>query len=370
MDNLYDINDRDLINDSLYSNTEYEKIGDASRREKAKSWGIAIGLQEVDNLKTSKYLRDIARSNIDDEIDFKEVRSNLSSYYKSLGERKDKEISETYEADIVSAHIAELLSDDSFTFSPVELLNIHNKLFSDVYDHAGTIRDYNITKAEWVLDGDTVTYSSYDSIMDTLKYDFEEEMKFSYRNLSISEIVKHLAKFISNLWQVHPFCEGNTRTIAVFIIKYLKTFGFDITDELFSINSWYFRNALVRCNYRNYSKNVYEDYTYLEKFLSNLIGGTNYELKNRFMHIHYDKEKDTYKRKDIKESNSEENNKLTHEEQLIVDMIRTNPEIKTEIMASNIGKSKRTVVNRLHDLQEREIIRRTNSKKKPKWEII
>lgn len=342
-----------------YSLSEYIKVNDPSEKEKAKNWDMAIGLQEVDGLKTSTYLLDVARENIEGKIDFKGAYSKISSYYNEASLREKKE-NDTKEADIVSIRIAELLSDKSFTFSPLELINIHKKLFSDVFDHAGKIRDYNIVKEEWILNKDTVTYASYENILDTLKYDFDKEKEFIYKNLSIDEVIKHLARFTSGIWQIHPFLEGNTRTCAVFIIKYLKTFGFNISNEPFSNNSWYFRNALVRANYMNYNLNIFEDYSYLEKFFYNLLTDSKYKLKNRYTHIDYKEKQDT----NITEKN------LSLEEQTIIKLIKDNPQIRQDEIAVKINTSLRTVKSKMKVMQDKEIIKRDNGKKEGKWTII
>ena len=156
-----------------------------------------------------------------------------------------------------------------------------------MFSHAGQIRQYNITKKEWVLNGGTVIYADWNSIKDTLDYDFATEKQFSYEGLSVDAAVKHLAKFTSDIWQIHPFGEGNTRATAVFMIKYMKTFGFRVNNDAFEKNSWYFRNALVRANYTNLQKGVHATTKFLEMFFSNLLLGTDYELKNRYMQIDY-----------------------------------------------------------------------------------
>ena len=191
----------------------------------------------------------------------------------------------TEEADKVSSRIAEILSETAFSFSPNEYISIHRKLFQGIYEHAGKIRDYNITKKEWVLDGATVMYGSASELRATLEYDFSQERDFSYKGLSIDEIIHHLAVFISRLWQIHIFGEGNTRTTAVFFIKYLRTLGFSATNDIFAENAWYFRNALVRANYTNLQKGVYETTEYLEMFLRNLLLNEKNELHNRNLHI-------------------------------------------------------------------------------------
>lgn len=173
----------------------------------------------------------------------------------------------------------------AFSFTPNEYISIHKKLFAGIYGHAGKLRDYNITKKEWVLNGATVLYGSASELRATLDYDFAEEKKFSYKNLSMEEIIHHLAFFVSRLWQIHVFGEGNTRTTAVFFIKYLRTLGFDATNDIFAENAWYFRNALVRANYNDLKNGVHETTEYLELFLRNLLLDEKNELHNRTMHI-------------------------------------------------------------------------------------
>ena len=257
--------------------SEYIKQGEPEKQEKAKAWETAIGLQDVDGLKPSEYLLDTAKEHIEGNINIDEAKKRINSYYEQSNERNNED--NTEEADKVSVRIAEILSEKAFNFSPTEMLNIHKRLFTGIYKEAGKYREYNFTKKEWILNDDTVTYSSYEAIKETIEYDFNQEKNFSYKDLSLDDSISHLSRFISNIWQVHPFCEGNTRTTAVFLIKYLRTFGFNVNDEIFADNSWYFRNALVRANYKNYKKNVFEDITFLEKFLYNLLTNTKYELK-------------------------------------------------------------------------------------------
>lgn len=210
---------------------EYIRESEPDKRDKGYAWHTAIGLQAVDGLKTSEYLVHTAVRNIEGEISFKEANTLLQAYYRENPSRNAGD--RTEEADKVSARIAVLLSENAFSFTPNELLFIHRKLFTGIYPHAGRVRDYNITKKEWVLDGATVIYGSATELRATLDYDFSEEKKFSYRNLSMDEIIHHLALFISRLWQIHVFGEGNTRTTAVFFIKYLRTLGFDVTNDIF-----------------------------------------------------------------------------------------------------------------------------------------
>lgn len=262
---------------------EYIKESEPDKRDKGYAWHTAIGLQAVDGLKTSEYLVHTAVRNIEGEISFEEANALLQSYYEEnpACDADDR----TEEADKVSVRIAALLSEKAFSFTPNEYLSIHRKLFTGIYSHAGHIRDYNITKKEWVLDGATVLYGSATELRATLDYAFTEEKTFSYKNLSMDDIIHHLAVFISKLWQIHVFGEGNTRTTAVFFIKYLRTLGFDVTNDIFAENAWYFRNSLVRANYNDLKNGIYETTEFLELFLRNLLFNENHPLHNRALHI-------------------------------------------------------------------------------------
>ncbi|MCI8275611.1 MAG: cell filamentation protein [Lachnospiraceae bacterium] len=262
---------------------EYIKESEPDKRDRGYAWHTAIGLQAVDGLKTSEYLVHTAIRNIEGEISFEEANTLLQTYYEKHPARDAKNRIE--EADKVSARIAALLCERAFSFSPNEYLSIHRKLFTGIYPHAGCIRDYNITKKEWILNGKTVLYGSATELRATLDYDFFQEKKFSYRNLSMNEIIHHLAVFVSGLWQIHVFGEGNTRTTAVFFIKYLRTLGFDVTNDIFAENAWYFRNSLVRANYNDLKNGIYETTEYLEIFLRNLLLNENHPLQNRTLHI-------------------------------------------------------------------------------------
>ena len=337
--------------------SEYIKQGEPSRVEKTKTWETAIGLQDVDGLKPSNYLIKQAKEHIEGNIDIEEVKTRIDEYYEVQGSRKNFE-KENEEADKVAARITELLSENAFNFAPTELLNIHKRLFKDIFDGAGVYRDYNFTKKEWVLNGDTVIYTPYETIKETLEYDFEQEKNFSYKDLSLDESIRHLCRFTSNIWQVHPFCEGNTRTTAVFIIKYLRTFGFNIKTQVFADNSWYFRNSLVRANYKNFEKNVFEDTSFLEKFFYNLLTGSKHELKNRYAHIDYVQEEN---------QNEVKSNNQTLEEQAIINILKENSKANQEEIASKINKSVRTVKNYMSEMQDKGLIERKNGKKNGEW---
>lgn len=262
---------------------EYIKDVEPSKHEKSYVWQTAIGLQAVDGLEPSTYLRNTAIRNIEGEISFEEADTLLQSYYEK--NPTHDEADRTEEADKVSLRVAKILSENAFSFTPNEYMAIHKKLFTGIYPQAGEFRDYNITKKEWVLNGATVLYGSASELRATLAYDFSEEKKFSYKNLTMDKIIQHLAKFVARLWQIHVFGEGNTRTTAVFFIKYLRTLGFAATNDIFAENAWYFRNALVRANYNDLKNGVHETTEFLELFLRNLLLAEENSLQNRALHI-------------------------------------------------------------------------------------
>ena len=250
---------------------EYIRHTDASKKDKTIAWSTAIGLQQVDGLTPSAYLYDTAKRNIEGELSFDEAKNLIDSYYQSRTIRGEDEDDRTEEADKVSSRIAQILSEPSFNFSPSHLIAIHKRLFEGIFKFAGIIRDYDITKKEWVLNGDTVMYGAAFELKMALDYDFEQERHFNYKGLSIDETIRHITFFISRLWQIHAFGEGNTRTTAVFTIKYLRSLGFKADNDIFAQNSWYFRNALVRANYTNLKKGIQENPVYLERFFRNLL---------------------------------------------------------------------------------------------------
>lgn len=264
----------------------YERVAEPHKRERASVWRTAIGLQDVDGLKVSEYLKDEAVRHIEGDITIDDVRERLKSYYTNKNAHDNADAARE-EADKVAANIAKLLSEKSFSFTALEFLNIHRHLFDGVFKHAGEIRPFDITKKEWILNGDTIIYGRAADIMMALRYDIQQEKDFNYKGLSIDDTINHIVDFVALLWQNHPFREGNTRTTAVFVIKYLRSIGFKVDNDLFANNSWYFRNALVRANYRNVSKGIEPDKSFLVKFFRNLILGERNELKNRFMLIGY-----------------------------------------------------------------------------------
>ncbi len=319
-------------------------------------------------MKTSAYLLDTAKEHIEGKISIDEAQKRIQSYYEQRTDRTEVE-NDTKEADIVSARIAKLLGEKAFQFSPAEWLTIHRRLFDGVFSHAGQIRQYNITKREWVLKGDTVTYAAWNSIKDTLDYDFATEKQYSYAGLSVEQCVKHLAKFASDIWQIHPFCEGNTRATAVFMIKYMKTFGFKVNNDAFEKNSWYFRNALVRANYNDLQNGIHATTKFLEMFFSNLILGTEYELKNRYMHVDY--VDDNFQSVIPKVPKSQfDTLECTLEELAVLKLIYKNPSIKQKELVAETGKSLSTVKRIMESLQKKDYIRRVDGKRYGKWEVL
>lgn len=256
--------------------SEYKVLeGTKDSYQKQLYWNMAIGLQQVDNLTPSLYLKELVTKNIDGIISNFEVEDSLHNYYKTQ-EKSNKKIIKEQECDIVSTRIVELLSDFSFSFRPITLKSIHEYLFKGIYDFAGKYRNYNITKEEPIIDRDTVIYADYNEIERTFEYDFKKEMEFDYSKFSIKEQIEHLAIFTSNIWQVHPFGEGNTRSCALLIVKYLRSLGYNINYDLFKEHSLYFRNALVKSNYSNRVKNIYSTNKFLIMFFENLLdNGTN-----------------------------------------------------------------------------------------------
>ena len=267
---------------------EYIRQSEPDKCELGYAWYTAMGLQAVDGLETSDYLKKIAKKNIEGEITILEASKLIESYYN---ESKEKDTDRTKEADTVSVRIAAILSESSFTFSVPQYIGIHRRLFEGIYSHAGKIRDYNISKKEWVLDGASVHYGNALELREMLDYDIRTEKEYDYPQSSVSAIIPHLARFVSQLWQIHAFGEGNTRTTAVFFIKYLRSMGFDVTNVIFAENAWYFRNSLVRANFTDLSKGIRETTEFVELFLGNLLLGESNELKNRYLHIRWKEQK-------------------------------------------------------------------------------
>lgn len=353
--------------------SEYIRQGEPSKAEKSVAWQAAIGLQDVDGLKVSNYLLETAKEHIEGNIDIQAAQRRIESYYEAVEVRNRTERG-TREADIVASRIAEILGEKTFKFSPVELQNIHKRLFAGVFSHAGQLRDFNITKKEWVLKGETVAYADYGSIWDTLKYDFSEEKNFSYEGIGVAGAIKHIAKFTAGIWQIHPFGEGNTRATAVFIIKYLQTFGFKADNTVFANNSWYFRNALVRANYSDIQNDVYEETSYLEAFFENLLLGKSNELKNRYLHLDFPKVEKI--QSDILNRQSDILNRqnvalgCSLKELALLKIVKDNPDANQNELAAAYGKDRRTVQRLMLALQQKGYLKREGGKRYGQWIVL
>ena len=343
---------------------EYIKQSEPSKKYKGYAWSTAIGLQAVDGLEPSEHLVQTAIENIEGNISMADAEKRIESYYAANPKQNDDD--RTEEADKVSVRIAAILSEKAFTFSPSEYIGIHRKLFMGIYKHAGKIRDYNITKKEWVLDGATVLYGNAAELRQTLEYDFEQEKKFSYKGLSTDGIIEHLAFFISRLWQIHIFGEGNTRTTAVFFIKYLRSLGYDATNDIFAENAWYFRNALVRANYTDLKNDVHETTVYLERFIRNLLLDENNELKNRYLHINYLFEGKADKNAEINAGINAEI-KISEKQKKIILMLKENPYCTIKEISDKLEVNHSTVERNIKKLRENGIVERVGARKDGKW---
>ena len=351
---------------------EYIRHIDSSKQENTFAWSTAIGLQQVDGLKPSSYLYETAKRNIEGELSFDDAKNLIDSYYESRTVRTEDEDKRTEEADKVSTRIAQILSEPSFNFSPSHLIAIHKRLFEGIFKFAGKIRDYDITKKEWALNGDTVMYGASFELKSALDYDFEQERAFNYKGLSNDQIVKHITFFVSRLWQIHAFGEGNTRTTAVFTIKYLRSLGYKADNDIFAENSWYFRNTLVRANYSNLQNGIQENSEFLELFFRNLILGENNELKNRYTHVDYDsfarKFGDNSEISEKKFGDNEKGSEKTSE--IILSMLKENPKLSAKKLSEKIGITSRAVEKQLANLVQKGIIKRIGSPKGGHWEIL
>ncbi|MCQ2801041.1 MAG: Fic family protein [Bacilli bacterium] len=313
----------------------------------------AIGLQDVDGIKNSEYFLKLSEQYVAGKISIRRFSDLIDKYYEKKEKREDR----SDEADKVSKNMIDLLSNDNFVFSIGQLQTIHKELFTGVIDNAGLFRTYNIEKKEWVLNGDTVIYGDYRELHDLLSFDFESEKNFDYSKLNMDEKIVHLANFVSNIWQAHAFPEGNTRTTSTFFIKYLRKLGFDVTNDLFKQNSWYFRNALVRANYSNFPKNIYEDKQYVVRFLRNLLLNENNKLSNRELNVSYVS--------DAQEILS----KLNPTQKMILDLLKNNKGIKVSDVAKYLNISLRTAESQISKLKELGIIERIDGKKYGYWEV-
>ena len=371
-------------NDDFSSFDEYLRQGEPSQKESAENWKTAIGLQAVDGLQPSAYLIDVAKRNIEGEITLDETRKLIDSYYQSKTVRTPKDEDEE-EADKVSANIAKILASKTFAFNTNGYVSLHRRIFEGVFKHAGEIRQYDISKKEWVLEGDSVNYLNWEDLRRALDWDIEQEKNFSYKGLTDDEKIEHIAKFISGIWQIHAFREGNTRTTAIFTIQYLRSLGYEVNNEMFAKHSWYFRNALVRANYRNINKDIEYSPIYLVRFFRNLLLGESWVLKNRYLHIdptdewkvqprlatpqvpHTPHQKVDRKGGQKTEKVGRKGGQKTKES--ILSLIASDPFVTTNEMSKRLKINRSAISKHIKKLKEDHIIERIGPDKGGKWLI-
>jgi fido (protein-threonine AMPylation protein) len=354
---------------------EYIRQGEPNQQERAAIWRTAIGLQAVDGLQTSDYLKETAKKHIEGEIDIDEARQLIKTYYQSKATRETID-DDQQEADKASANITKILSSVSLDFSANGFIALHRRIFDGVLKHAGEIRHYDITKKEWVLNADTVNYLNWEDLYRALEFDIEQERNFSYKNLSLEQQVVHIAEFVSGLWQIHPFGEGNTRTTAVFTILYLRHIGFSVNNDLFANNSWYFRNALVRANYKNALKGIDYSPVYLERFFRNLLMGERWDLRNRYLHISPTSEWQVQPQLGVEErvKTVEETPKTVEESgktaDKILQLLKNNPGMTVREITIVIGLSRRGVEEQIKSLKTKNLLCRIGPTKGGHWEVL
>ena len=374
---------KDNINE-FASFDEYLRQGEPSQKERVENWKTAIGLQAVDGLQPSAYLIDVAKRNIEGEISLDETRKLIDSYYQSKTVRTPKDEDEE-EADKVSANIAKILASKTFAFNTNGYVSLHRRIFEGVFKHAGEIRQYDISKKEWVLEGDSVNYLNWEDLRRALDWDIEQEKNFSYKGLTDDEKIEHIAKFISGIWQIHAFREGNTRTTAIFTIQYLRSLGYEVNNEMFAKHSWYFRNALVRANYRNINKDIEYSPIYLVRFFRNLLLGESWVLKNRYLHIdptdewkvqprlatpqvpHTPHQKVDRKGGQKTEKVGRKGGQKTKES--ILSLIASDPFVTTNEMSKRLKINRSAISKHIKKLKEDHIIERIGPDKGGKWLI-
>lgn len=350
---------------------QYLRASEPGPKERAELWQTAIGLQKVDGLEVSNFLVETAKRHIEGEVNLDGVDRLIKTYYQSEAAREIPEYIK--EADEVSKNIVRELSTDAFVFSVAGLAGIHRRIFKGAMKHAGEFRRYDISKKEWVLDGASVLYGPSEDLVRTIEYDLEQERQFRYKGLSHGQIIEHLCRFISGLWQIHPFPEGNTRTTAVFTIKYLRSLGYKAENDMFKAHSWYFRNALVRANYRNVAKGIEPTTEYLQLFLRNLLFGETNELKNRHLHIRWQSEKPHFEVSEALKPQNEVSIKLPEglsiKETAVLKAIMADTGISIAQLAATSGLSTSTIDRVIKSLKDKQILSRTGSTKQVKWLI-
>lgn len=344
---------------------EYIVHGEPGQKEKADAWQTAIGLQDVDGLKVSSYLLDTARQHIEGDITIDEARERIKTYY----ETKSGHDAVDEEGDKVSANMTKIIMEPSFAFSLLGLTSIHKRIFEDCFKFAGQLRTVELSKKEWVLGGEaSVSYQPSIDLRTAIEYDLTKEKEYDYSNKPVPDVIQHLARFTADLWQIHPFREGNTRTTAVFLIKYLRSMGIPATNDMFKEHSWYFRNSLVRASYKGL--NISPTTEFIERFLRNLILGENNVLRNRDMLVG-----ESLPQPSVQSATDDSPKSkfctfnCTLEETAILRCIESNPKMTQKEMALSIRKSERTVKTITSALVEKGIIIRLNGRRNGWWKI-
>ena len=346
----------------------YIRQGEPDKREKASIWRTAIGLQAVDGLQTSEYLRETAIKHIEGEIDIDEARQLIQAYYQSKTHRETTD-DDMQEADQVSANITKILSSNTLDFSAKGYISLHRRIFAGVFKHAGKVRDYDISKNEWILNGDTVHYLNWEDLHRALDYDIEQERRFSYKGLSTDQLIQHIARFVSDIWQIHAFCEGNTRTTAVFAILYLRDLGYKVENDMFAQHSWYFRNALVRANYRNAVEGIDYAPEYLERFFRNLLLGEQWDLRNRYLHIH--PTDDWSVQPNLLANVAVNVAEQPSERQIVIyNTIKNNVAVNTKYLSELLNLNRKTIQRDLLVLRDMQLIQWVGSAKTGHWQVI
>jgi fido (protein-threonine AMPylation protein) len=251
---------------------------------KAEAWQTAIGLQAADRLSTSDYLRQTAQKHIDGKIDIGQVNELITRYYLEMN-AQDASDSETEDADKVAVNIVRILLSEKLDLSIEGLSTLHRSIFDGVYENAGTPRTTEMSKREWVLGGDSISFTEAEQLLPSLEYCISKEKYFSYDGISTDSLISHLSEFISEIWHLCPFGEGNSRFTTLFTILYLNYLGINFKFDTFKNDSWYFHNALVRAKYRDLVKNINYETIYLERFFRNLLLGEQWDLRNRYLHV-------------------------------------------------------------------------------------
>ena len=168
---------------------------------------------------------------------------------KNLADIRDREMLSCMEAEYTSIRLAELVIGESVSrFDFVALCDMHHYIFQDIYEWAGKIRIINIEKSEPALGGISIEYSDCFDIEKDATYVLDKMNHYAWEKVSIEEVAEIFSKYLAELWKVHPYREGNTRTVITFCSQFIESKGFYIDSDLFKDNAQYMRTALVAAN--------------------------------------------------------------------------------------------------------------------------